>query len=269
MAIERGSLVSRIIFLALWLLAAPWAQAGALHDPLPAIAHAYLVELDGKALWAHQPQRRLPAASLDKLMVALLLVEQQQLDAPVTIRLSTREGSGLRSGEIFRTRDLLAALLIASDDTACHTLAAAGGSEAAFVRQMNRRAQQLGMRDTHYANACGHDAPQQHTSAHDLLLLAHELLRHPEITALTARRGARIATLDGRRSFSFSSRNALLNVPGVRGLKTGYTKQAGRCQLIYAERDGHKVLLAILHGTRWNDAAGLLELAFDQAQHPG
>lgn len=259
-------MVSRLL-LALWLLAAPWAQAGAPHDPLPAVAHAYLVELDGKTLWSHQAQHPLPAASLDKLMTALLVVEQHQLDAPVTIRLSTREGSGLHSGETYRTHDLLAAMLIASDNTACHTLAASSGSAAKFVQRMNRRAQQLGMRNTHYANACGDDAPQQHTSARDLLLLAHELLRHPEITALTARRGARIATLDGRRSYSFSSRNALLNVRGVRGLKTGYTRQAGRCQLIYAERDGHRVLLVMLHGTRWGDAAELLELAFDQARH--
>jgi D-alanyl-D-alanine carboxypeptidase len=123
------------------------------------------------------------------------------------------------------------------------------------------------MRDTRYANACGRDAARQHSSAHDLALLAHELLRHPEITALTAKPGMRIATLDGKHSFSFSSRNGLIGrVPGVLGLKTGYTRRAGRCQVIYAARDGHKVLLVMLHARRWGDAVDILDLAFDRAR---
>lgn len=250
------------------LLAAPCAQAGESRSPLPAIAQSYLVELDDQPLWARHPQQPLPAASLDKLMTALLVIEQDQLQAPVAIKPGTASGIGLRSGERFRAQDLLAALLIASDHAACRALAAAvAGSEAKFVRRMNQRAQQLGLRDTHYANACGIDAAQQHSSAHDLALLAHELLQHPEITELTSKRGARITTLDGKRSYTFANRNALVTLPGVLGLKTGYTRRAGRCQVIYAERDGHRVLLVILHGKRWSDAAELLALAFDQPRH--
>jgi serine-type D-Ala-D-Ala carboxypeptidase (penicillin-binding protein 5/6) len=204
-------------------------------------------------------------------MTALLVVEQHKLGASVTIdRAAEHEaGIGLRAGEKFHVKDLLAAALIASANNACRALAdAAAGSEANFVRQMNERAQRLGLRDTQYANACGRNAVQQHTSAHDLTLLAHELLRHPEITALTARPGARIATLDGRRSFRFDSRNALIGrYRGALGLKTGYTRKAGKCQVIYAERGKDKVLLVMLHGRRWGDAADILDLAFDHARH--
>ena len=112
----------------------------------------------------------------------------------------------------------------------------------------------------------GSDAARQHSSARDLALLARELLKHPLTTALTSQRGARISTLDGKRSYSFSSRNTLVSTPGVLGLKTGYTARAGRCQAIYAKRGGHKVLLVILHGSHWGDAADLLALALDRAQ---
>ena len=257
---------------ALLLLCAPaWAQPGELpRNPFPDVAASYLVEIDGHTVWENQPHRQLPAASLTKLMTALLVVERKQPDTPVNIDPDAEQASGLglKTGETFRARDLLGAMLIASANGACHALAdSVAGSEAHLVQLMNQRAQQLGMRDTRYADACGRDAARQHSSAHDLALLARELLKHPEITELTARPGMRIATLNGKRSVSFSSRNGLIgHYPGVLGLKTGYTRRAGRCQAIYAERNGHQVLLIMLHARRWGDAVDILDLAFDRAQ---
>jgi serine-type D-Ala-D-Ala carboxypeptidase (penicillin-binding protein 5/6) len=264
-------LASRLILACLLLLCAPaWAQPGALpRNPFPDAATAYLVAIDGNTVWDKQPHRHLPAASLTKLMTALLVAERNAPKTGVNIDPAAAQTSrlGFRIGETFRTRDLLAAMLIASDNGACHALAdAIAGSETHFVQQMNRRARQLGMRDTRYADACGRDAAQQHSSAHDLALLANALIKYPEITALTAKRGMRIATLDGKHSVSFASRNGLIGrYPGVRGLKTGYTRRAGRCQAIYAERDGHQVLLIMLHARRWGDAVDILDLAFDRA----
>ena len=266
-------MVSRLSLIFGLLLCAPaWAEApGTLpRNPFPQIATSYLVEIDGSAVWEKQPHRPLPAASLIKLMTALLVVESGRPDAPVTIdhAAALQPGIGLRSGEKFHVRDLLAAMLIASANDACRALAdATAGSQADFVRRMNRRAQQLGLRDSRFANACGHDAAQQHTSAHDLALLARQLLKYSEITALTSKRGARITPLDGKLSISFASRNALIgHYPGILGLKTGYTRQAGKCQVIYAERDGHQVLQIMLHARRWGDAVDILDLAFDRAR---
>lgn len=257
------------------LCSSAWAaQPGDLpRDPFPEVATSYLVEVDGERVWQRQPQRHLPPASLTKLMTALLAVEQDKLDAIASIGRSAAHESGTRigikTGETFRVRDLLAAALIDSANDACHALAdSVAGSEARFVQSMNERARQLGMRDTHFVNACGHDVAGHYSSAHDLALLAHAVLEHPEIVELTAQRGMRIATVDGSRSFAFSSKNALIGrYRGALGLKTGYTPNAGKCLVAYAERDGIKVLLVMLHGNdRWWDAADILDLAFDHAR---
>lgn len=259
----------------LLLCSSAWAaQPGDLpRDPFPEVAISYLVEVDGAVVWERQPHHRLPPASLTKLMTALLAVEQGKLDATTSIGHAAAHESGTRIGirtsEKFRVRDLLAATLIDSANDACHALAdSVAGSQAAFVQRMNQRARQLGMRNTHFVNACGHDAPNHYSSTHDLALLAHEVLKHPEIVELTSQRGMRIATLDGSRSFGFSSKNALIGrYRGALGLKTGYTPNAGKCLVAYAERDNHKVLLVLLHGhDRWWDAADILDLAFDHAR---
>lgn len=271
-------MVSRLkLFLGLLLLcsSASAAQPGDLpRDPFPEVATSYLVEVNGETVWERNPRHRLPPASLTKLMTALLLVEQGKLESTATIgRAAAHETGtriGIKPGEQFRVADLLAAALIDSANDACHALADfAAGSEARFTQAMNKRAAQLGMRDTHFVNACGHDARNHYSSTHDLALLAHELLKHPEITALTARPGARIVTKDGKRSFSFDSRNALIGrYRGALGLKTGYTPRAGKCLVAYAERGKDRVLLVMLHGNdRWWDAVDILDLAFDHARH--
>ena len=95
--------------------------------------------------------------------------------------------------------DLLAATVLYSANDACHALAdQIAGNEAAFVALMNRRAQALGMHDTHFTNACGHDQDGHYSTAHDLSLLAHTLLKYPPLLDITSRKNLLIATLDGR-----------------------------------------------------------------------
>lgn len=244
-------------------------------DPFPKVASSYLVQVNGELLWERQSDRRLPPASLTKLMTALLLVEQGQLQSAVTVsRAAQREtGShiGIKEGERFRVEDLLAATLIASANDACHALADhAGGDEARFVQLMNRRAQQLGLHHTHFVNACGHDAPNHYSTTRDLALLARELLKHPEIAVITAKQEASIATLDGAHDYHFVSTNALIGrYEGAIGLKTGMTAKAGKCLVAYAKRGEDEVLLVMLHGNdRWWDAADILDIAFAHAHNP-
>ncbi len=260
------------LIIGLWLFA-PLTPAASQPDPFPQVASAYLVELDGETIWARHPQRHLPPASLTKLMTALLVLERDRLDDAVTIEPSaTRETGtrlGLRSGERFHLQDLLAAVLVNSANDACHALAdQLAGSESAFVTQMNRRAKMLGMRDTHFTNACGHDEAGHHSSVRDLNLLAHALLEYRSLLGVTSQKRLQIATLDGQHSYPLENSNALIGrYDGALGLKTGFTPKAGKCLIAYAKRGEHTVLLVMLHGQdRWWDAADILDLAFDHAR---
>lgn len=260
-----------LFLIGLWLLAHS-ASAVSLPDPFPQVAEAYLVEIDGMRTWEKQPGKRLPPASLTKLMTALLVLERGRLDETVQVsRDAGRESGsrlGLKPGERFKIADLLAATLLQSANDACHALADhIGGSETAFVQMMNRRAQELGLHDTRFRNACGHDADGHLSTAHDLAVLARELLRHPQTLPIASQRSADIRTLDGK-AFALKNKNALVGrYDGALGLKTGYTAKAGTCLVALARRDGHEVLLVLLHGKdRWWDAADILDLAFDHAR---
>lgn len=257
------------------LLLCPSLLALAQSDPFPKVASSYLVEINGAPVWAKQSERRLPPASLTKLMTALLVVEHGQPQTVATVsRAAARESGsrlGLQAGQKFKVADLLAATLIASANDACHALADhIEGSQLRFAQRMNRRAAELGMHNTHFINACGHDAAGHYSSAHDLILLAHELLKHPLVIEMAAKTGAHISTLDGMRSYRFKSKNALVGrYAGALGLKTGYTSKAGKCLVAYAQRGKTQVLLVMLHGSdRWWDAVDILDLAFNHARHP-
>ncbi len=244
-------------------------------DPFPKVAASYLVEINGAPVWEKQSNRRLPPASLTKLMTALLAVEhgQPQAIVPVSRAAAHESGTrlGLKAGEKFHAEDLLAAALIASANDACHALAdSIAGSQTRFVQLMNRRAEKLGMLNTHFVNACGHDADNHYSTTHDLAVLANELIKHQPITELTAKTGAEIFSIGGARSYQLENRNALIGrYPGALGLKSGYTPKAGKCLVAYAKRGATQVLLVMLHGyERWWDAADILDIAFGHARHP-
>jgi D-alanyl-D-alanine carboxypeptidase (penicillin-binding protein 5/6) len=254
-------------------LASPTAQAAqTTDDPFGSVAPAYLVEIDGAVVWQKGANQRLPMASLTKLMTALLVSEQMDPQAVVAIEAAaaheTGSRLGLKQGESYRAQDLLAATLIASANDACRALADhAGGDQGRFVQRMNQRARELGLRDTRYSNACGHDAPGHFSSVQDLRLLAHALLHRPQLAALVAQPTLQMASLDGSRRFSLASTNALLGrYTGAVGIKTGSTPQAGKCLVAWVRRGSHTVLLVLLKGRdRWWDTVDMLDIAFARA----
>jgi serine-type D-Ala-D-Ala carboxypeptidase (penicillin-binding protein 5/6) len=259
------------------LLACAGVQAGTPPDRYPDVAAAYWVEVDGQPLWAGQADRRLPMASLAKLMTALIAVEQGGLDswAEVSAGAAAETGSriGLRRGERVTRRDLLLAALVRSANDACRALADAVGAAAdardptgAFVARMNARAAALGLADTHYSNPCGHDDTQQYTSVRDLAALSRAVLAQPVLAEAAQRRELRLATAAGRVLVARTTNPLLDGLPGARGLKTGTTPAAGRCLVAYVERDGRRVLVVLLRAPqRWWDSVGLVELAFEAA----
>ncbi|MEI7842552.1 MAG: D-alanyl-D-alanine carboxypeptidase family protein [Gallionellaceae bacterium] len=259
------------LLIGLWLLP-QFSYSAAQPDPFPQVAVAYFVELNGEVIWERQARKRLPIASLTKLMTALLVLEQNQLQNVVNVSASATHETGsrinLKVGERFTVQDLLAATLMNSANDACHALADhLAGDETAFVKLMNQRAQTLGLRDTHFQNACGHDAPKHFSSTYDLARLAHEVLKHPQALPITSQTHATIATLDGKKYRLLNKNMMIGKYSGAIGLKTGYTSNAGKCLIALSKRGENEVLLVMLHGNdRWWDAADILDLAFDHAR---
>jgi len=244
------------------------AQPAAPVDGFSGAAAAYLVVADGAPLWAAAADRPLPPASLTKLMTAILVAETTPPDAVVTVSArAARTGGarmGLAAGTRIRVSELLAGLLLRSGNDACVALAErVDGSEARFVARMNARAGALGLAETRFTNACGFDAPGHRSSARDLAALAQRVLAVPALARLVALGRYTAHAVDGR-AYRLTSTNVLMGlVPGLAGVKTGYTDGAGHCLIGYAERDGHRVLVVLLGAKdRWWDAVAMIEQAF-------
>jgi D-alanyl-D-alanine carboxypeptidase (penicillin-binding protein 5/6) len=254
----------------LTLAALPPQAAAAAVDPYPGVGRAYLVRVNGQTLWEHAADQAVAPASLTKMLTGLLVIEAGRADEVVTAspRAAQATGSrlGLRAGERYTVDTLLQATLLASGNDACRALAEwRDGTEAAFVARMNRRAAELGLRQTRFVNACGHDAEGHVSTAGDLATLAEAAMGEPRFAAIVRRTGASLATVDGSRRFQVTNRNALVGrLQGAVGVKSGFTPAAGKCVVAWAERGASRVLLVLLGAKdRWWDAHALVERAFD------
>jgi D-alanyl-D-alanine carboxypeptidase (penicillin-binding protein 5/6) len=261
LALVRRALLTTLI--AALALAAPAAHAQA---PPSVNADAYLVAdgATGEILLASEPGARLPIASITKLMTAIVVLEHARPGELVTIG-APATGIGessvhLVTGEKLSVRDLLAAALIQSANDAAWALAAHVGGRGgvpAFVRLMNRKAEELGLAETHFVRPDGLDVPGHLSSAEDVLTLAREAMRRPLVRQLVRREDGRIA--GGRELFAWN--DLLGEYPGTIGVKTGHTDDAGWCQVAAARRDGLTMYAVVLGApTRAGRNADLEEL---------
>ena len=252
-----------------------WVGSGwAASDAFPDAATAYLVKAGDTVLWEKSAHTRLPPASLTKILTVSMALEQADLQTLVTVSTAaaaeTGSKLGLRAGDQLRVADLLAAALLGSANDACHALADhVAGNEARFVALMNKRVKELGLRDTHFTNACGHDHVRHYSSVYDLAQLAELALRNPVFAAIVAQPDLKISLANRARSFQLQNGNALIGrFRGVAGVKTGYTRRAGKCLIALAQRGTTRVLLLMLNApNRWWDADEILHRAFAHVEH--
>ena len=239
-------------------------------------SHAALLmeKTTGQILYAQNEHEARPPASVTKIMTVLLTMEaidsgRIALDDMVTVSAYAAGMGGsqvfLAEGEQMSVDDLLKAVCVSSGNDAAVALAehVAGVTEL-FVEQMNNRARELGMNDTHFVNCTGLTAEGHVTSAHDIALMSRELLlHHPEVRNYTT------IWMDTLRSgtFGLSNTNKLIRFyDGATGLKTGFTQEAGYCISATAERDGMELIAVIMKGntsdSRNADAKTLLNYGF-------
>lgn len=251
------------------ILAALWA-AVSLICCLPAVteavevsaAAAVLMDADsGRLLYDKNGEKRMLIASTTKLMTALVALEQGGLQQEITVTGGhMAEGSSmyLRPGEKLTLETLLYGLLLSSGNDAALAVTECMGGAVPFVARMNEKAAELGMENTHFANPNGLDDEAHYSTAEDMAKLAAAAMDDPVLRRVASTRTARIG---GR---TLTNHNKLLSrVEGCVGLKTGYTRAAGRTLISCAERDGVRLVAVTLQdGDDWNDHASLYEQGF-------
>jgi len=243
-----------LLLLSLGIATASLAQsAGA---SMPAVAAKSYLLLDfhsQQALASRNPGARVEPASLTKLMTAYLTfaaLKQKQIQPTQTVAVSERAWKAEGSRMFIEPRkpvtvdELMRGMIVQSGNDACIALAELiAGSEQTFAQQMNREAQRLGMKNTHFVNSTGLPNPQHYSTAYDLALLARAVIRDfPEYYLLYSTKEYRYNNI------TQANRNRLLwSDPTVDGMKTGYTENAGYC-LITSARRGERRLLSVVLG---------------------
>ena len=244
-----------IVCMMLTLLPAPAMAAG----PEVAGKSALLMDMEtGTVLYAQNEHARLAPASVTKVMTMLLIMEAIDDgrigwdDTVIASEAAAAKGGSqiyLKVGESMTVTDMVKSIAVSSaNDCACAMAEHIAGSESAFVELMNKRAEELGMQDTHFVNCTGLDdeenAREHLTSAYDIALMSRELMKnHPDITKFTT---IWMDTVRGG-AFGLSNTNKLVRFyPGATGLKTGFTSGAGYCLSATAERDGMGLIAVVM-----------------------
>ncbi len=233
----------------------------------------------GTVLYANNEHEALPPASVTKVMTMLLVMEALEqgrvhLDDTVTIseRAASMGGSQMymEPGEQHSLDELMKGIAMVSANDACVAVAEyVGGSEEIFVESMNKRAGELGMADTNFVNTNGLPAPEHRTSAYDIALMSHELLKytgeHPWFT--TWQDKITVGLPGKEKEFGLTNTNKLIKqYSGAIGLKTGFTQEAGYC-LSGAAKRGDLTLIAVVLGcetskTRLAEISKLFDYGF-------
>lgn len=242
--------------------------------PVQAKATLLMEKETGQVLFAQNEREKLEPASVTKVMTLLLVMEaiargELHYEDVVTVSANAASMGGsqvyLSEGEQITVEELLKAVCVSSGNDAAVALAEqVSGVTELFVQQMNNRALELGMTDTHFANPTGLPAEGHVTSARDIALMSRELIgKHTDIRRFTT---IWMDTIRGGQ-FGLSNTNKLIRFyDGATGLKTGSTDAAGYCISATAERDGMELIAVVLGGEtsqqRFEDAKTLLNYGF-------
>ncbi len=223
----------------------------------------YCLDTD-EVVYASNEGKRLPMASTTKIMTAVIVLENDDLEDIVTVPQSAVgvEGSSayLMKDQKISIKDLLYAMMLESANDAAAVLAlSVGGDMDSFVSMMNDKASEIGMTDTHFVNPHGLDDEQHYSTAYDMALLCDYAMNNDDFAVIT---GSYRYETENR---LFVNHNRLLKTcDGVIGGKTGFTKRSGRCLVSVAKRDGVTMCAVTLNDPNdWKDHKSMYDAAFD------
>ena len=246
-------------------------------EPAPKISAEAAVVIDansGAVLFDKGARQQLAPASLTKIATAILTIEGSDLSRWVDNEVDSRSMPdsslmGLLPGDCFTVTDLLYGLMLPSGNDAALALGRhLTGSDDEFVSALNTLLHRLGLGDSNFENPHGLDEAGHHASAYDLAMLARYGMTLPEFESIVSETSW---TAQGTRELSMHNGNYLLDShPGVDGVKTGFTEEAGLTLVASATREGRRLLVVLLDApNRFDEARWLLDWAFEEHLWPG
>jgi D-alanyl-D-alanine carboxypeptidase (penicillin-binding protein 5/6) len=248
-------------------------------DPsvFPAISASSVLLCDavtGRVLYEKNADDLRAVASTQKLMTSLVIADEGDLNANVTVDASDGNCEptklGLRAGEVYKRYDLLKILLVKSMNDVARCLARDNaGSISGFAAKMNAKAREIGMRQSNFVNPNGLTEPGQYSTARDMARLALHVYRNRILRSIISTKVCPWRSSSGK-VVTYENTNKLLKYFGLcNGMKTGYTDAAGHCLVSSASDGGGKHLICVVLGERkrediWNDSYRLLSWGFQQ-----
>lgn len=270
--------MKKILILLLLLISIPLVKAEETEDLAPNAKSAIMIEAStGEILFQKNKDEKLAPASMTKMMSMLLIMEEIEngnlkWNEMITTseKASSMGGSQifLKVGEKMTAEDLLKGVAIASGNDAVVALAErVSGSEEQFVKRMNIRAKDLGLKNTNFINATGLTADNHYSSAYDMSLIAKELVKHEKILEFTSTYEDYLRK-DTKSPFWLVNTNRLVRFKeGVDGLKTGFTDEAGYCLTATMKKDNMRLITVVMKeentSKRSADTTKMLDYGFN------
>ncbi len=229
---------------------------------------------NGQVLYSKNIHEKLPIASLTKVMTVLIALEHKNMDDVFTVSQSAADMEPdkmlLIAGEKLTLKELLDGIFLVSANDAAELLAEqTTGDRTEFIKLMNEKAKQLGMKNTYFANPTGLDEDSNNTysTVYDLAILTRYLIKHfPEVVDISSTEHIYLPITENHQDYDmYSGINLLTTYPGVVGFKTGYTPEAGLTLINLTRKEGHEVIGVLLgSGDRRDEARDLLDYSFDK-----
>jgi D-alanyl-D-alanine carboxypeptidase/D-alanyl-D-alanine carboxypeptidase (penicillin-binding protein 5/6) len=265
--------MKKILFLLAALLLLPLPTARAANEPGVSAQSAILISGDdGTVIFEKNAHERLAMASTTKIMTALLTLEEAERAGDPVIDITEEmvrvEGSsmGLQAGNRLTLTNLTSGMLLASGNDAANAAALyLGESQEGFAKLMNARAREIGMEETNFVTPSGLDDDEHYSTAYDMALLGREAMMNDEFARIAGSSALQVEFIEPEQRVSYTNHNKLLRIyDGCIGIKTGFTKKAGRTLVSAARREGTTLIAVTLNAPDdWDDHTAMFDYGFE------
>lgn len=238
--------------------------------PVSAQSAIVIEQSTGRVLYSKNAEAHLPMASTTKIMTAICAIENGNMEdeVPISAHAATTEGSSmyLQEGEKMNLKELLYGLMLSSGNDAAVAIAEYFGGNDKFVEIMNQKTKEVGALDTNFVNSNGLPDDSHYSTAHDMARITAYGLKNPEFAQIVSSKTYKVQGEGKAYPRQLTNHNKLLNMcKGCIGVKTGFTKAAGRCLVSACERDGMTFICVTLNAPDdWNDHCNLYNNLFSE-----